>query len=136
MPAIGPALQPCAGPETLGYNFVLKLNPTGSALTYLSFEDSSVNRVTLAVAPDGSLHEAAGTVRRIVNLDTPGATYFSRQCILNAASLKSHTQSGISAGEILALKGTGLGPAAAGSLTISNGLAAATLEQTQVLFDG
>jgi hypothetical protein len=41
MPITGPALQPCPGSTNLVLNFLLKLNPAGSAPTYLSFEDAS-----------------------------------------------------------------------------------------------
>jgi uncharacterized protein (TIGR03437 family) len=137
IPIAGPALQPCPGPTALTYNFLLKLNPAGSAASYLSFEEAPAR---VALAADGSLYEALGLLRKITALDTPGGPFLSRMCVLNGASFASHLQDGqpgISPGEIVALKGTGLGPSAPppGPVVI-NGAVGASLAGVQVLFDG
>ena len=137
LPVIGPALQACAGPGSAEYNFLAKLNPEGSALTLFSYEDPSINRVAIALGNDGSLHEAAGAVRRIAAPDTADGIHLSRLCVLNGASLRSHAESGqpgISPGEIVTLKGSGLGPGVAdgpSGLTIGS-----LIGDTQVIFDG
>jgi uncharacterized protein (TIGR03437 family) len=134
---VGPALQPCPGPSSIQYNFVLKLNPAGSALTYLSYEDPYLNRIGLHVAGDGSFYEAAGVVRHIAGLDRGGSAYLSNVCVLNGASLRSHLefeQPGISPGEIVTLKGTGLGPAT-GLIAPAAPTFPDRLGDTQVLFD-
>jgi uncharacterized protein (TIGR03437 family) len=139
MPVTGPALQPCPGSSNLVLNFLMKLNPAGSALLYFSFEDADQHSISVAVAPDGSLLEAAGPVRKITNLEQPGTPYLSQFCVLNGASFRSHLQygqPGISPGEVVTLTGTGLGPATAPSLALVNGLVGNSLGQTQVFFDG
>jgi uncharacterized protein (TIGR03437 family) len=139
MPVTGPALQPCPGPSNLDYNFLLKLNPAGSALNYFSFDDSSLLRINIAVTPDGAVVEGAGLVRKLTNLETEGDPYASKDCVLNGASFVSHTQfgqPGISPGEIVTLKGTTLGPAKGAQFTLTNNTVGTSLGQTQVLFDG
>jgi hypothetical protein len=64
--ATGPSLQPCPGPSLLIYNFLLKLNPAGSSLTYFSYEDALQHSVSVVDAADGSVVEAAGPVRNPV----------------------------------------------------------------------
>ncbi len=110
IPISGPALQPCAEPSSLTYNFLLELNPAGSAAPYFSYEEAAAS---VALAPDGSLYEAFGPLRKIANLSAAGGPFLSRWCVLNGASFASHLdygQPGISPGEIVTLKGTGLGP--------------------------
>jgi len=127
----GPAMQPCPGPA-----FLLEMNPQGSGLNYFSFETAS-DSVALAA---GSLFEAYGSLRRMADLDTPGTSYLASSCVLNGASFASHLaygQPGISPGEIVTLKGTGLGPATAPSEpAIKNGTIQSSLDGVQVLFDG
>jgi uncharacterized protein (TIGR03437 family) len=134
LPITGPALQPCAEPSYLTFDFLLKLNPAGTAPTYLSYEEAAAR---IALAPDGTLYEAFGTLRKIANLDTPGAPFLSRWCVLNGASFASHLdygQPGISPGEIVTLKGTGIGPAA--PPPVAFGYYPTSLAGVQVLFDG
>ena len=139
LPVTAQALQPCPGPDSLVYNFALKLSPTGAAANYLSYEDSSQPRVAVGATPDGTLYEAAGVVRKIVNLDAAGGPYVSQFCVLNGASFRSHLefgQPGISPGEIVTLKGTGLGPASGASFTVTGNTVGVLLAETQVFFDG
>ncbi|HTB19431.1 MAG TPA: SBBP repeat-containing protein [Bryobacteraceae bacterium] len=138
LPVTPQALQICAGPESLIYNFVLQLNPAGSSGDYLSYEDSTQPRVAVAAAPDGTLYEAVGTVRKISNLAAAGGPSVSKFCVLNGASFASHLQfgqPGISPGEIVTLKGTSLGPASGTSFTVSGNAVPTLLAQTQVFFD-
>jgi uncharacterized protein (TIGR03437 family) len=123
LPLAGPAMQPCPGTASLTYPFLLKLNASGSAPTYSSFDQPA----RLVLAPDGSLYLAGASLRRIAALDQPGDAFLLPACVLNGASFASHLeygQPGVSPGEIVTLKGTGLGPATASS------------DGTQVLFDG
>lgn len=139
LPVTATALQSCAGPVTLSYNFVLKLDPAGATAGYLSYEDSSQWRVTVAAAADGTLYEAAGVVRKIARPEAAGGPYVSQSCVLNGASFRSHLefgQAGISPGEIVTLKGTGLGPASGSSFTATGNTVGTLLAQTQVFFDG
>lgn len=140
MPVIGPAMQPCTGSDsTLDFKFLLKLNPVGSALTYFSYEDPGQSKLSIATTADGTLYEAAGVVRKITNLETPGNPYLSKFCVLNGASFRSHVESrqpGISPGEMVTLKGTGLGPASSASAALVNGGVGTSLGQTQIFFDG
>ena len=136
IPITGPALQPCAEPSSLTYNFLLKLNPSGSAPTYFSYEEAAA---TVALAPDGSLYEAFGPLRKIANLDAAGGPFLSRLCVLNGASFASHLdygQPGISPGEIVTLKGTGIGPIAPPPGPVAVGYFPTSLAGVQVLFDG
>jgi uncharacterized protein (TIGR03437 family) len=123
LPVAGPAMQPCPGSSGLLYSFLIKLNAAGSAPLYSSYERTS----RLVLAPDGAVYLAGATLRKLTDLETPGEPFLSASCVLNAASFVSHIESGqpgVSPGEIVTLKGTGLGPAAA------------ALDGTQVLFDG
>ncbi len=138
MPVTSQALQVCAGPTSLIYNFVLELNPSGTTASYLSYEDSTQPRVAVAAAVDGTLYEAAGVVRKIASLDAAGGPYVSKFCVLNGASFASHLQfgqPGISPGEIVTLKGASLGPASGASFTVTNNTVGTLLAQTQVFFD-
>jgi uncharacterized protein (TIGR03437 family) len=138
LPVTPQALQTCAGPTSLIYNFVLKLNPQGTTASYLSYEDSTQPRVAMAVAADGTLYETAGVVREIASLDAAGGPYVSKFCVLNGASFASHLQfgePGISPGEIVTLKGTSLGPASGASFTVTNNTVGTLLAGTQVFFD-
>jgi uncharacterized protein (TIGR03437 family) len=72
-------------------------------------------------------------------LDAPGDSFLSRSCVLNGASLASHLDSGqpgISPGEIVTMKGTGLGPIPSAGPMVVDGVLATSLGGTQVLFDG
>ena len=123
LPLAGPAMQPCPGTSGLSYSFLIKLNAAGSAPLYSSYDQPS----RLALAPDGAIYLAGATLRKLTGLETPAEPFLSASCVLNGASLVSHTdygQPGISPGEIVTLKGTGLGPTAA------------ALDGTQMLFDG
>jgi uncharacterized protein (TIGR03437 family) len=123
LPPAGPAMQPCPGTASLSNPLLLKLNPAGSAPTYSSFDQHA----RLVLAPDGSLYLAGTSLRRITALDQPGDAFLLPACVLNGASFVSHLdygQPGISPGEIVTLKGTGLGPMTASP------------DGTQVLFDG
>jgi uncharacterized protein (TIGR03437 family) len=129
-PIVGPAMHPCIG----GY-FLLELNPAGSAALYSSFEDAA----RFAMAPDGSLILVGSSVERLSALATPGDSFLSADCVLNAASLESHVaygQPGISPGEIVALKGTRLGPSDPLAPVVANGILGNVLGGTQVFFDG
>jgi uncharacterized protein (TIGR03437 family) len=136
----GPALQPCTGPSNSAFNFLLKLNPAGSSLTYFSFDDGLQPAISIAVnQADGSLIEASGVVRKISSLDAAGGLYLSPLCVLNGASLMSHFQAGqpgVSPGELVTLEGTGLGPATAVNFNPAANAVPTTLGGTQVLFDG
>jgi uncharacterized protein (TIGR03437 family) len=137
----GPALQPCAGPSNSGFNFLLKLNPAGSSLNYFSYENGLQPFISIALATDGSLVEAAGAVvRKFSSLAAGGGLYLSPLCVLNGASLISHFQigqPGVSPGELVTLEGVGLGPQTGVTFNASSGAAAPTsLGGTQVLFDG
>ncbi len=82
----------------------------------------------MALAPDGSVYAGGASVRKFAALESPGDSFLSPACVLNGASFASHAaygQPGISPGEIVTLKGTGLGP-----LSASNATGA-----TRVLFD-
>lgn len=139
MPVAGPALQPCAGPSYVAYNFLLKLNPAGTSLEYFSFEDALQHTIGVAPAPDGSLVEAAGLVRKFTSLDAAGDPYLSPLCVLNGASFVSHMQHGqpgISPGEMVTFKGVGLGPASGASFSVVNKSVGTFLGGTRVLFDG
>jgi uncharacterized protein (TIGR03437 family) len=130
LPIAGPAMHPCIG----GY-FLLELNPAGSAALYSSFEEDA----RFAMAPDGSLILVGSSVERLSALATPGDSFLSAECVLNAASLESHVaygQPGISPGEIVALKGTGLGPSDPPNPVVANGMLGNALGGTQVFFDG
>ena len=123
LPLVGPAMQPCPGTASLTYPFLLKLNAAGSAPTYSSFDQPA----RMVLAPDGSLYLAGASLRRIAALDQAGDAFLLPACVLNGASFASHLeygQPGVSPGEIVTLKGTGLGPATA------------SYDGTQVLFDG
>ena len=139
MAAAGPGLQPCSGPSYLIYNFLLKLNPAGSALTYFSYEDAQQHSIGVALGSDGSVVEAAGLVRKFTTLDAGAGPYLSASCVLNGASYVSHLQygqPGLSPGELVALKGTGLGPSLAANYSPASGTVGTSLGGTTVLFDG
>jgi uncharacterized protein (TIGR03437 family) len=139
MPVTGPALQPCAGPSYLVYNFLLKLNPAGSGLTYFSFEDAIQHSISVVPAPDGSVVEAAGLVRKFSSLDGAGGPYLSPLCVLNGTSFVSHLeggQPGISPGELVTFKGVGLGQATGAIFNVVNNTVGSSLGGTRVLFDG
>jgi uncharacterized protein (TIGR03437 family) len=130
LPIAGPAMQPCPGSY-----FLLKLNAAGSAPLYSSFDEAA----RFAPAPDGSVILGGAAVERLAALESPGDSFLSPECVLNAASLASHLaygQPGISPGEIVALKGTGLGPPAPSVPTAANGILGNLLGGTQVFFDG
>jgi hypothetical protein len=60
-------------------------------------------------------------------MDAPGDSFLSRSCVLNGASMASHLdygQPGISPGEIVTLKGTGLGPIPSSGPVVVDGLSA------------
>jgi len=139
MATTGPALQPCSGPTNLVYNFLLKLNPAGTSLTYFSFEDALQHSITVAPAPDGSLIEGAGVVRKFTSLDQSAGPYLAGACVLNGASFLSHLQNGqpgISPGELVTLKGVSLGPTTAANFSSSSSTVGTSLGGTTVLFDG
>jgi len=126
----GPAIQPC-----LGTGFLLKLNPRGSAPLYSSFADI----YGFALSPNGSVILAAANVQELTALEVPADSFLTPDCVLNSASLLSHVaygQPGISPGEIVALKGTGLGPAVPPNPIATGGILGDALGGTQVLFDG
>jgi uncharacterized protein (TIGR03437 family) len=130
LPIAGPAIQPCPGS-----NFLLQLNPDGSAPIYSSFSESP----SFALASDGSVIFAGSSVNRLANLATPSDSFLSPQCVLNGANFESHLdygQPGISPGEIVTLKGAGLGPLTPLNTVVANGVAGNNLGGTQVLFDG
>jgi uncharacterized protein (TIGR03437 family) len=121
LPIVGPAMQPCPG--SAGPYFVIKLNAAGSAPLYSSYDEGS----RLLLMQDGSVYLAGLSLRKLTGLEVPGDSFLSPGCVLNGASLVSHTeygQPGISPGEVVTLKGTGLGPISAST------------DGTQVLFDG
>jgi uncharacterized protein (TIGR03437 family) len=123
LPIVGPAMQPCPGPNTLLDSFLVELNAAGSAPLYSSYEEAA----WLSLAPDGSLYLLGSSLRKLTGLAVEDDPYVAASCVLNGASFATHGvygQPGISPGEIVTLKGTGLGPAAAG------------LAGVQVLFDG
>lgn len=123
LPIAGPALTPCPGPNSLLGNSLVELNPTGSAPLYSSYDDAG----RIALAPDGSLYTLGSSLRKLTALADPGDPYLAANCVLNGASFLSHNgygRPGISPGEVVTLKGTGLGPVAPG------------LDNVQVLFDG
>jgi uncharacterized protein (TIGR03437 family) len=139
MAATGPSLQPCPGPSLLVYNFLLKLNAAGSSLTYFSYEDALQHSVSVVAAGDGSAVEAAGLVRKFTSLDQSAGPYLSGACVLNGANFVSHLQNGqpgISPGELVTLKGVGLGPATGASFSAVNNIVGTSLGGTMVLFDG
>ena len=139
MPVTGPALQPCAGPTYLVYNFLLKLNSSGSSLAYFSFEDALQHSISVVPALDGSVVEAAGLVRKFSSLDGAGGPYLSPLCVLNGASFASHLQygqPGISPGELVTFKGVGLGPVTGASFSVVDNTVGTLLGGTRVLFDG
>ncbi len=134
-PAVGPAMQPCPVPDNLDQYFLLKLKPDGSAPLYSSFAAAGRS----ALAPDGSLHLAGASLQKLTALELPGDSFLSPNCVLSGASFASHVQPGepgISPGELLTLKGTGLGPLIPPTPLARNGAIAAALGGVQVLFDG
>jgi uncharacterized protein (TIGR03437 family) len=134
-PIAGPAIQPCPGESSIGHEFLMHLSPDGSRAMYSSYSDSA----HLALARDGSLYLSGNTLQKLAALDAPGDSFLTGHCVLNGASFTSHLdlgQPGISPGEIVTLKGTGLGPIAPPVPLAVNGLFATSLGGTQVLFDG
>jgi uncharacterized protein (TIGR03437 family) len=134
-PIAGPAMQPCPGPSSLVRNSLVHLKADGSAPFYSSFDPGS----RLALARDGSLYVGGKALRKLTILDGPGDSFLSQYCVLNGASMASHLdygQPGISPGEIVTLKGTGLGPIPSSGPLVVDGLLTMSLGGTQVLFDG
>jgi hypothetical protein len=128
-------MQPCSGSTLmLFHNFLMKLNGSGAPI-YSSFEQAG----RLALGPDGTVYLGGNSLRKVIGLVTPGDSILPRSCVLNAASQSPHTdyaQPGISPGEIVALKGTGLGPVTPADGVIQDGVLATLVGGTQVLFDG
>jgi uncharacterized protein (TIGR03437 family) len=130
LPITRPAIQPCPGSD-----FLLQLNPAGSAPIYSSFSESP----TFALTSDGSVILAGSSVNRLAALATPSDSFLSQQCVLNGANFESHLdygQPGISPGEIVTLQGTGLGPMTPSNPVATNAVLGTMLGGTQVLFDG
>jgi uncharacterized protein (TIGR03437 family) len=135
LPIAGPAMQPCPGPGSQVRYSLVHLKADGSTALYSSFDPGS----RLALAPDGSLSVGGTALRKLTALDAPGDSFLSQSCVLNGASLASHLdygQPGISPGEIVTLRGTGLGPIPSVGPAAVDALLATSLGGTQVLFDG
>jgi uncharacterized protein (TIGR03437 family) len=134
-PIVGPAMQPCSGSSLLLFhNYLMKLNGAGAAL-YSSFEQAG----RMALGADGAVYLSGNSLRKVTGLETPGDSILAGGCILNAASLAPHIdygQPGISPGEIVVLKGTGLGPVTPADGVVQDGVFASSIGGTQVLFDG
>jgi uncharacterized protein (TIGR03437 family) len=134
-PIAGPAMQPCPGPGSLVRYSLVHLRADGSDPLYSSFDPGS----RLALAPDGSLYIGGNVLRKLTALEVVGDSFLSQSCVLNGASMASHLdygQPGISPGEIVTLKGTGLGPIPSSGPVVVDGVLATSLGGTQVLFDG
>jgi uncharacterized protein (TIGR03437 family) len=134
-PIAGPAIQPCPSSSGFFNQVLLKLNPAGSEPTYSSFDQGS----RLALAPDGSVYIGGALLRKLAALDVPGDSFLTTSCVLNAANFAMVTdygQSGISPGEIVTLKGSGLGPLTPPDLGLVDGKLPTSMGGTQVLFDG
>ncbi len=134
-PAVGPAMQPCPAPDNLDQYFLLKLKPDGSAPLYSSFAAAGRS----ALAPDGSFYLAGASLQKLTGLELPGDSFLSPNCVLSGASFASHIvpgEPGISGGELVTLKGTGLGPLIPPTPLARNGAMATALGGVQVLFDG
>ena len=83
--------------------------------------------------------EAAGLVRKFTSLDQSTGPYLAGACVLNGASFVSHLQpgqQGISPGELVTLKGVGLGPPTGANFCAVNNIVGTSLGGTMVLFDG
>ena len=128
-------MQPCPAPDNLDQYFLLKLKPDGSAPLYSSF--AAAGRSTLAA--DGSFYLAGASLQKLTGLELPGDSFLSPNCVLSGASFASHVvpgEPGISGGELVTLKGTGLGPLIPPTPLARNGAMATALGGVQVLFDG
>jgi uncharacterized protein (TIGR03437 family) len=153
-PTTPDALQPCVGNE-FGYAnaFLAKFNPGATALLYATYLGGNVRDDGAAVAVDRSGN--AYLTGRSDSTDfsaTPGAlgvpagqVFLSKidlaapspspavTCVSNAAS---RAAGAVSAGEIVSILGSGLGPDQAVPLRVESGRLTTSLASTRVLFDG
>jgi uncharacterized protein (TIGR03437 family) len=109
------ALEPCFDPTNGNLSFLMKLNAAGSAATYFSQD----LRVLTGLGPDGAIYEMGAAtsgyaIWKIAGIGSPVAQpYLSADCVLNGANYSSHGEpgsKGVSPGELVVLKGAGLGP--------------------------
>ena len=113
-----------AFPDTTWIQITVGASGTGSGgISYRLLENTSAQRT-------GSIH--VGALIYTITQQAPAAPPVMLKSVANAADYNTHA---VSPGEIVALFGSGMGPASIVTLQVSNGTVTNTLAGTQVLFD-
>jgi uncharacterized protein (TIGR03437 family) len=126
---------PNANGWTTGPEFLAELNAAGTKLTYSALYPTGTIAQSVAVDPSGVVHTAglAGFVSAIGPNNPPTVKIFALQ---NAALAQAVTAR-VSPGEVIAIYGTGIGPAAGPvSATPAKGFYPTTLGGVQVSVNG
>jgi uncharacterized protein (TIGR03437 family) len=116
-----------------GPDFVVGLNASGSALTYQESSPLGTVGQSIALDPSGLVHVAGsnGFVSTISPATAPGMKI---SCFQNAAG--GNATARISPAEVIAIFGTGIGPATPVTAVPSNGFYPTTLAGVQVTING
>jgi uncharacterized protein (TIGR03437 family) len=125
---------PNANAWTTGPEYLAELNAAGSKLIYSALYPSGTIAQSVAVDPSGIVHTAgsAGFISAIAPTAAPAVKIFA----LQNASLQAAGTARVSPGEVIAIYGPGIGPAAAASATPSKGFYPTTLGGVTVSVNG
>jgi uncharacterized protein (TIGR03437 family) len=124
---------PNANAWTTGTEFLVQLNPTGSAFTYSALYPTGTVAQSVALDPFGLVHVAGinGFVSAISPTSPPPVEIFAFQ---NAFG--GNATARISPAEVISIYGPGIGPATAASATPTNGFYPTTFSGVQVTMNG
>jgi uncharacterized protein (TIGR03437 family) len=117
-----------------GPEFLAELNAAGSQLTYSALYPIGTIGQSVAVDPSGMVHTAgsAGFISAMAPTGAPAVKIFA----LQNAALEQDLTARISPAEVIAIYGTGIGPATAVSATPAKGSYPTTLGGVQVSVNG